>query len=113
MIIYHNPGKTSRSRQKPKSLLDAFGIEAGGSVEWSHGATLTEITTEERQHLLQCCRWKEIKTAKALAVKALMRTKSCSQIIRHYQGKKGWRKSTIKNIHRALSISKGEGYTEK
>lgn len=110
MIIYSSEAKR-RIRDKPKSLLDSSGVQVGQSIEWGYENSAIDITKEERNNLLKCCRWKEIKTAKVLAVKKLMQTKTCSQIVRHYQGRNGWKKSTIKNIHRALSSKRWETHS--
>lgn len=109
MIIEIHP-QQPRPRPVSRTLADAHGVSVGKSIEWAHGNNASELTQAERLALLECCGWKEVKEWKALAVKSLMATKSCAQIVHHFRARKGMKESTVKNIHRALSKARGEGF---
>jgi hypothetical protein len=108
MIFYSTINKPAQRRAGKKTLLDASGVQVGQAIEWAHGGNASEITDAERRALLECCGWKEVRYWKALAVKSLMATKSCAEIVRHFRARKGMKESTVKNIHRALSKAAGE-----
>lgn len=107
-----NFSTSPRPAKKPakKTLMHAHGVKVGRSIEWAHGNTSGELTDAERAALMECCGWKRVQEWKALAVKSLMVTKSCAQIVHHFRARKGMKESTVKNIHRALSKVAGEGF---
>lgn len=110
MIIYCSGKKKATPRPKvEKDLSKVPGVQKGGAIVWAHGNAAEYLSNAERAALLECCGWKDVHEGKALRVKELMPSKTCAQIIAHFRGRKGWKESTIKNIHRALSRAAGEG----
>jgi len=95
-----------------KSLLNAPGADMGnGVIEWGGSEALTGLTEREVELVKKKLGVKRVNYIRTLAVKSLMKSKSCAEIVRHFRGRKGYRESTIKHTHAALSQAASEKNT--
>lgn len=110
-LISIRPGKAAQKKQ-PKAqprrvptLADAPGVVVNGglTIEWAATNQGANLTPQELDAVRRETGAKSVNTVKILQIKALMRTKTCAQIVAHFRGRKGYRERTIKRYHAALS----------
>lgn len=95
---------------KPTALVDAPGrLENDGkTIVWGGTSTITGLTDREIELVKKKLKTQTVDYLRTEQVKALMETKTCAEIVMHFRGKKGYRSSTIKHTHAALSQYKRE-----
>lgn len=116
-LISIRPGKAAQKKQKPAqprrvpTLADAPGVVVnnGLTIEWAATNQGANLTPQELEAVRKEAGAKTANAAKILQIKALMRTKTCAQIVAHFRGRKGYRERTIKRYHAALSKVGGGG----
>lgn len=99
-----------QAQYKAPTLLDAAGYFENdrktivwGGTESAHGLTPLEVELVKKS-----LRTKSIDFVRTQQIKSLMASKSCAQIVQHFRGKKGYKQSTIKHTHAALSQARRE-----
>lgn len=108
LIITEQRSGAFRPRRKA-SLVDAVGDDIRpGVIEWGGTAALTGITDREAELVKQKLGVKKVDYARTMQVKSLMRSKKCGEIVLHFRGKKGYKESTIRHTHAALSQAEAE-----
>ena len=90
-------------RIKKPSLLEARGVQVGKSIVWGESNVCNELTEIEIEAIKKHTGRKTVNYVRALAIKSLMQSKTCAQIVRHFKGRQGYSERTIKGIHAALS----------
>lgn len=94
-------------RVQRKSLITAPGVQVGKSVVWGASNVCAELTEAEIEAIKKYTGRKKVNYVRALAIKSLMQSKTCADIVRHFRGKRGYSERTIKGIHSALSKAGG------
>lgn len=89
--------------EKKKSLFTVPGVQVGLAIVWGEENTCSELTETEIEAIKKHTGRKTVNRVRALAIKSLMQSKTCSEIVRYYRGKRGYSERTIKGIHAALS----------
>lgn len=106
-----SPTKKPRPAQPTKrpTLADAPGVVVNGglTIEWAATNAVSNLTATELENVRKETGVQHLNTAKVLQIKALMRTKTCAQIVAHFRGRKGYRERTVKRYHAALSKAGG------
>lgn len=92
-----------QQRIKKPSLLTAPGVLEGKAIVWGVSNVCAELTEQEIEAIKKHTGRKTVNYVRAMAIKSLMQSKTCAQIVRHFRGKRGYGQTTIKNIHAALS----------
>lgn len=92
-------------REKRPSLLTAQGVKVGLSIVWGESNVCNELTELEIEAIKKHTGRKKVNYVRALAIKSLMQSKTCADIVRQYHGRRGYSERTIKGIHAALSRS--------
>lgn len=113
LIITEQRTGSSFQPRKKASLLDAPGDEQRpGVIEWGGTAALTGITDREAELVKQKLKVDKVDYERTMIVKSLMRSKKCGEIVRYilkeYRRKYGWKESTIRHTHAALSQAAAE-----
>ena len=114
-LISIRPGASPKKKTTPApprrvpTLVDAPGIQVNDGLTWEWAATNVgaDLTAQELEAVRNETGIKSVNAAKVLQIKALMRTKTCAQIVAHFRGRKGYRERTIKRYHAALSKAGG------
>lgn len=115
-LISIRPQARPAQKQKPAAqptkrptLADAPGVVVndGLTIEWATTNAGANLTAAELENVRNEAGVQRLNTAKVLQIKALMRTKTCAQIVAHFRGRKGYRERTIKRYHAALSKAGG------
>lgn len=107
-MIFTSDSNKAEVRQRP-NLFSAPGHEQrAGVIEWGGSECLTGLTEREVDLVKKKLGTKSVNYTRTLAVKSLMQSKTCAQIVQHFRGKKGYRESTIKHTHAALSQAAAE-----
>lgn len=114
-LISIRPGVSRTKKQstaqptKHPTLADAPGVVVndGRTIEWAATNAGADLTAQELDAVRKETGMKSVNTVKVLQIKALMRTKTCAQIVAHFRGRKGYRERTIKRYHAALSKAGG------
>ena len=107
--MYFVAGGAKKVKQTPKrvekrpALEHVPGVRVGLAIEWAHGSVSSELTQNEIEAIKRECGYKTVPVFKATQIKSLMRTKTYVQIVRHFNGKKGYAARTIWGIYAALS----------
>lgn len=110
-LISIRPGASPKKKAAPArpkrvpTLADAPGVVVnnGLTIEWAATNAGADLTAQELEAVRKETGMKSVNTVKVLQIKALMRTKTCAQIVAHFRGRKGYRERTIKRYHAALS----------
>lgn len=98
-----------QQRRHTPNLLNAPGAKVGETtIEWGGSEALTGLTEREIELVKEKLGVDKVNYIRTLAVKSLMKSKKCVEIVQYFQGKKGYRESTIKHTHAALSQAAAE-----
>ena len=109
IIISESERQATEPQRDRPSLLKAPGSKVGPtSIEWGGTEALTGLTDREVELVKKKLGTKSVNYIRTLSVKSLMKSKTCSEIVQYFRGKKGYRESTIKHTHAALSQAEAE-----
>lgn len=92
-------------KRAARGLEDApgFSVDEGRAIEWGGTSGKVTITPADIAAIKRHTGCKEVDMVKAMAIKSLMASKSCAQIVRYFRKRKGYGERTVKGLHAALS----------
>ena len=97
------PAKEKQKKEQEPALLRVPGkVIRDCEVEWANGNSSSELTFLEIEAIKKKTGYKSVDTFRALQIKGLMASKTYSQIVRHFNGKKRYSPRTIWAIYSAI-----------
>lgn len=95
--------------EQTPTLMKAPGVVVGPTaIEWGGSAGGYGLSDREVELVKQKLGVKSVDVLRTQQIKSLMKSKTCVQIVQHFRGRKGYRSSTIKHTHAALSQAERE-----
>lgn len=110
------PGKVATKKVQAVKKEERPALENANVIEerpgvfvWAHGNGSDELTPQEMAAIKKSTGYKSVDVVRATNIKRMMRTRTYTQIVKHYAGKKRYSARTIWAIYSALQ-SVGDGY---
>ena len=104
------PGKVATKKVQTVKKEERPALENANVIEerpgvfvWAHGSGDKPLTPAQLEFIRRETGCKSLNVVRIQAIKAMMRTKTCAQIVAHFRGRKGYKERTIKRYHAALS----------